>query len=163
MVSREATARTRTLPAGNSPGAAGFTLLELLVVLAILGLALAVAVPAFDRLAPGFSLQATVRDTASMLREARGLAIVRNREVAVVIDLDARTVGIEASNEVVRIDGDLGISLFSAAEERIGQGAGRIRFYPDGSSTGGRIGLSSGGRRYDVTVSWVTGGVGIRE
>jgi general secretion pathway protein H len=133
------------------------------VVLAILAVALAVAVPAFDRLAPGVSLRATARDAAALLREARSLAISGNREVAVIVDLEARSLGIAGSRAVERIDEDLGISLFSAAEERLDRGAGRIRFYPDGSSTGGRIRLTRGGNRYDVTVSWVTGGVTIRD
>lgn len=162
MAKRAATARIRTSPAGNDLEA-GFTLLELLVVLAILGGALALAVPAFDRLAPGVALRATARDTAAMLRHARDLAIAGNREIAVVVDLDRRSIGIDSSNTVERIDLDYGISLFSAAEERLDRGAGRIRFFPDGSSTGGRIGFSSGGARYDVIVSWVTGGVKIRD
>lgn len=131
--------------------------------LAILALALAVAVPAFDRLAPGFALRATVRDTAATLREARSLAIARNREVAVVVDVDARTVGIEASDRMAAVDERLGLSLYSAAEELIDRGAGRIRFYPDGTSTGGRVSFSLGDRRNEVTVSWITGMVAIRD
>lgn len=160
MAKWAAKARTRTSPAGNE---AGFTLLELLVVLAIVAGALALAVPAFDRLAPGIALRSTVRDTAAMLRAARDLAIAGNREVAVVVDLDRRSIGIDATGAVEPIDPGYGISLFSAGEERLDLGAGRIRFFPDGSSTGGRIGFSLGSVHYDVTVSWVTGGVKVRD
>jgi general secretion pathway protein H len=35
--------------------------------------------------------------------------------------------------------------------------AGSVRFYPDGSSTGGRIILSRSGSGYQVGVQWLTG------
>ena len=38
---------------------------------------------------------------------------------------------------------------------------GAIRFYPDGSSTGGRITVASGERKYLVDVDWLTGRVSI--
>jgi hypothetical protein len=38
---------------------------------------------------------------------------------------------------------------------------GQIRFFPDGSSTGGRIGLSRNDRRAAVAVDWLTGLVSV--
>ena len=134
-----------------------------MVTLAILALDLAVAVPAFDRLAPGFALRSAARDAAAMLREARGLAISRAGEVAVVVDLDARSIGIEGTDRLERFDDDVAIGLYSAAEELVDERAGRIRFYPDGTSTGGRIGLSAPSGRYDIKVSWITGAVTTHE
>ena len=40
---------------------------------------------------------------------------------------------------------------------------GAIRFYPDGSSTGGRITVSSGERKFLVDVDWLTGRVSIED
>ncbi len=40
---------------------------------------------------------------------------------------------------------------------------GAIRFYPDGSSTGGRITVASGERKFLVDVDWLTGRVSIKE
>jgi len=36
-----------------------------------------------------------------------------------------------------------------------------IRFYPDGSSTGGSIDLSVNGEGYRIKVDWLTGGVSL--
>jgi general secretion pathway protein H len=51
----------------------------------------------------------------------------------------------------------LSISITSAKEDRPNDHTGRIRFFPDGSSTGGRITLQSGKRQWHVNVSWLTG------
>ena len=40
---------------------------------------------------------------------------------------------------------------------------GRIRFYPDGTSTGGRVTLTGSGAKYDILVDWLSGRVKIVE
>jgi general secretion pathway protein H len=40
---------------------------------------------------------------------------------------------------------------------------GAIRFYPDGSSTGGRITVTFGRTQYLVDVDWLTGRVSITD
>jgi general secretion pathway protein H len=151
-----------TSPAGDRRRAAGFTLFELLIVLVILGLTLAVAVPLFARALPGLELKSSARTVAATMREARSLAIADNREIAVAIDLDTRTIDLAGLRSEALGDG-IDLRLFTAAEELIDRGAGRIRFYPDGTSTGGRIRLLAAGRIYDIDVDWITGAVSIRE
>jgi general secretion pathway protein H len=150
-----------TSPAGDRRRA-GFTLFELLIVLAILGLALAVAVPLFARALPGLELKSSARTVAATLREARSLAIADNREIAVAVDLDTRTIDLAGLRRETLGDG-IGLRLFTAAEELIDRGAGRIRFYPDGTSTGGRVRLLAAGRLYDVDIDWITGAVTVKE
>ena len=69
--------------------AAGFTLLEMLVVIVILALATAVAMPMLARPSDGVRVQATARDLINALRLTRAMA--RNAEVALAIDVDKRT------------------------------------------------------------------------
>ena len=150
-----------TSPAGD-PRRAGFTLFELLIVLVILGLTLAVAVPLFSRALPGLELKSSARTVAATLREARSLAIADNREIAVAIDLDTRRIDL-AGLRTETLDEGIDLRVFTAAEELIDRGAGRIRFYPDGTSTGGRVRLLAAGRLYDIDIDWITGAVSIRE
>jgi general secretion pathway protein H len=149
-----------TSRAGNRADGDGFTLLELLVVLVILGLTITLAVPMFTHAMPGVEAKAAARDVAAMMRAAHSLAITGNREVTVAVDLDRRTVELAGARSRTIAKG-IGIGLYTAAEELIDRGAGRIRFYPDGTSTGGRVRLSAGERKYDVTVDWISGSVKI--
>jgi len=61
----------------------------------------------------------------------------------------------------VRLPKGLRLSITSAKEDRPNDHTGRIRFFPDGSSTGGRITLQSGRREWHVNVSWLTGDVAV--
>jgi general secretion pathway protein H len=163
MVGKAVTGKTGTSRAGSRRWSAGFTLLEILVVLAILGLAIALAVPVISRAMPSLELKTTARSVAAALREARGLAIADNREVVVTVDLDNRLLSTGSGGKAVGLGRHLGISLYTAAEELIDAGAGSIRFFPDGTSTGGRVRVFLADRKYDVVVNWITGGVSIRD
>jgi general secretion pathway protein H len=57
----------------------------------------------------------------------------------------------------------LTLTLVGAATERIDRDVGGIRFYADGSSTGGRVTVASGEREYRVGVDWLTGQVTVAE
>jgi general secretion pathway protein H len=47
--------------------------------------------------------------------------------------------------------------MVTAAREVAATTVGRIRFFADGASTGGRISLSVGDTRRIVTIDWLTG------
>jgi general secretion pathway protein H len=51
------------------------------------------------------------------------------------------------------------LAMLTAQSEQIQDKTGNIRFFPDGSSTGGRITISAGERREDVDVDWLSGRV----
>ena len=140
----------------------GFTLIELLVVLVIMGLMMALAPAAFERVLPGLAHKSAARDVAASLRQARGRAIRGNREVAVIVDVDRRTLSTDGGAPK-RLDDDLAVSLVTGRSELLADGTGRIRFFPDGTSTGGRITLAGNGREYHVLIDWLTGGVTIRD
>ena len=53
------------------------------------------------------------------------------------------------------------LKLLTAQTEVESERKGAIRFYADGSSTGGRITVSAGERKYLVDVDWLTGRVSI--
>ncbi|MGD2020598.1 MAG: GspH/FimT family pseudopilin [Thiohalocapsa sp.] len=142
----------------HSPGIArGFTLVELLVVLAIGSLLLAVTPPLVTAVMPGVELKAAARRTAGALRLAREMAVARGRDAAWVLDVEQHRYGIEGDARSGNLPDGLSLELVAAEEEMRSEAVGAIRFYPDGSSTGGRVILKRGEMGYQVGVNWLTG------
>jgi general secretion pathway protein H len=137
----------------------GFSLLELLVVLTLMGLLYALVPPLFATGASGAELKAAARQVAAGLRKTRGHAIVTKQEALLTVDVEHRTFQLSGDTRVYALPGKAEVSVYTAQSEVAEETTGSIRFYPDGSSTGGRITVASGERRYRVDVDWLTGRV----
>lgn len=155
-------ARIGTWSTGDRSTAGGFTLLELLVVLTILGLALVLAMPTLGRYVPGLELRTEARDVANVLWEARARAIGRNEEVAVVVDGGRGSLAVEGKT-VLQLSRPIGISAPAGDVSAPAPDRTEIRFFPDGTSTGGRLTLALGERMKYVAVDWLTGAVSLTE
>lgn len=139
----------------------GFTLVELLVVMAIMVMAYAMTAPMIAAGLSAVNIKAAARQVASGLRQARSEAVVRNKEVALTLDVEQRQFSSSEEKRIHRIAQEIDISLFTAQAELVDAKRGAIRFFPDGSSTGGRVTLTRGERKYRVDVDWMTGRVKI--
>lgn len=139
----------------------GFTILELLVVLVIGAVAYSLVLGVPFRGASIADLKAAARTLASGLRQAQTTAMATRRDALLTIDLDAREFQVTGSEATRNLPKDLEISLYTAQQEVTSDKKGSIRFYPDGSSTGGRITLAVKERKYLVDVDWLTGRVSI--
>ena len=139
----------------------GFTILEVVVVLVLVGIiyTLMLAVPM--RGASVSDLKAAARTLASGLRQAQTTAMVTRRDAVLSLDLDAREYVMPGDTEARKLPDGIDLKLYTAQSEVTSERKGAIRFYPDGSSTGGRITVSAGERKYLVDVDWLTGRVSI--
>jgi len=151
------------LPAGSDLRQRGFTLLELLVVLAIAASLVAITPPLFSSVFPGLQLKSAARELAAAFRFAHGRAIVQQAESAVTIDVEGRTYQVSGRSGSRQLPKHIDISLFTALSEQTDASTGAIRFYPDGSSTGGGVTLSYGERSYRINIDWLTGRVRLEE
>lgn len=142
--------------------ARGFTLIELVMVLMLAALAITVAAVAVSRSLGSAKVRAAGQDLVAALRYTRAQAIVTRKQQALELDVEKRSYNAPRRGEV-QLPTDMELRLFTAAEERTGDTSGRVRFYPDGSSTGGRIKLVHRGRAWDVEIAWLTGEVRLRQ
>jgi general secretion pathway protein H len=142
-------------------GDAGFTMVEILVVLAILAVAATLAWPQTQS-ARTVDLEVAADTLSARLTEARTRAIARAASVNVDFDPTARRYIIGDDKRVVQLPPDLALTLTMARSELSAAGLARLTFMPDGSATGGTIRLARGPRRIDILVSWLTGGVELK-
>ena len=142
----------------RSPGrhpAAGFTLLEMLVVMALLGLAMTLVLPRLGSGGPAVQVRGAARDLAAAARAAQLDALTRNR----VVDLTVDAAGVHRDGRRLR-EFPTGLRLDLPGSEARSLA---LRFYPDGSSSGGAVDLALGPRRYTVAVDWLTGTARVQE
>jgi general secretion pathway protein H len=169
----------------RAPGAGrrsrGFTLIEVLVVLALMATAFALVAGAVTSALPGQQLRDATNRLAAEMRATRARAVATGVDQSFVIDTQARTWRSGASDALgepagavrgtkpgasadgVRRQGELDDALALGAtvarEEQPGPGLAAIRFFADGSSTGGRVVVRRGDAAWRVDVNWLTGAV----
>jgi general secretion pathway protein H len=132
----------------------GYTLMEALVVLGILALVLSLTLTTMPKRSER-SLEAEGAAISAVLRDAAIRAISRNVEVAVAVDPARKTIAVDSS-QVLLLRDDIDLTL-TAARSEIAGGQAKIRFYPDGSSTGGSLELRRGDVSVAIHVQWLTG------
>ncbi|MGD8999179.1 MAG: GspH/FimT family protein [Granulosicoccaceae bacterium] len=104
-------------------------------------------------------VRGAARQLAAGLRYTRSQAILGSQETELVLDLDRRTYRLPDKAREFQLAEELAITLVTARSEVITGEQGMIRFFPDGSSTGGRITVSKGNQTYIVDVDWLSGRV----
>lgn len=138
----------------------GFTLVELLVVFAIMALLVGLVPVAFERLRDASQYRDTVRTMLSQMRGARYRAMTEGQEVRFVVDLGRRYYGI-AGGPMRPWPETLQMRAIVAGSE-IAQGTAAIQFLPGGGATGGSIEVlrpAGGGIR--LRVDWLSGRVSL--
>lgn len=136
---------------------AGFTLVELIVVLAILAGLAALVAPAYSRTVESARLRSAASDVRATLARGRALAVAAARERVVAFDLSRGEFGVD--NEAVRrLPETIRLGAVLPGEERQEEGSVRVRFYPDGSGEEAEITVTAqDGGTLRVTVDPLTG------
>ena len=141
----------------------GFTLLEMLVALVIGVLLVTLVPPLLSGLGGGVELRSAARQLAAGLRSARNQAVTRQQEAVLTLDLAQHRFGVSGNPRVIALPNSVAFNLYTAQSELLDQTTGNIRFFPDGSSTGGAITVSNPKIAYRINVDWLTGAVDIVE
>ncbi len=141
----------------------GFTLIEVMLVLAIIAIAYTLLPRMVFSGVSGAELKTQARAVATGLRMTRDKAIQSKKEAAWLLDLENRTFTVPTDDTQHKLHEKLDVKLFTAQADLISEKVGSIRFYPDGSSNGGRVSVGAGGRVFEIDVDWLTGHVTIGE
>jgi general secretion pathway protein H len=140
----------------------GFTLIEMLVVIGVLGLIMVLMATSGPKRSHAIDMQAVVQQVAQAARLAHAQAIAGNRVVRMIFDAPGHHLRIDDTQSIA-LPPAMRVSLTAVSSGSIGGTLTAIRFNPDGSATGGRIELADGSRHALVGVDWLTGRVSVVE
>jgi len=133
--------------------AAGFTLLELLLVIVLMAVALGVLSFGLGRGLEAARERQALRDIVGALRQARTQSVLSGLPQQVRFDLPGHR--FQAPGQALgHWPADLGLQLTTAAD----LGAA-VAFFPDGSSSGGHLLLARGTQAWRIDVGWLLGDV----
>ncbi len=135
----------------------GFTLIELAVVLFIVVLGFTAIGTNIATGSQSSQFKAATRDLMSALRYARGQALISQMEIAVAVNLAENSYTVSNRDKVYQLPEKLELTMVIAQDEFKEDEIGQIRFYPDGSSSGGRITLDWGELSRRIDINWLSG------
>ena len=145
----------------------GFTLLELVLVLLLMGLIAGLTLPFVVSTLDRIKLQSEVRQIASAIQFTRSEAISRKTLFTFNVDINKSQywLAIPKQEEVTQskpIDETVQIMDYQRADETLTEGIFMILFYPRGNSSGGTIRFKSIDDKdeeniYAVTIDPITG------
>lgn len=145
------------LPSKSATSARGFTMVELLVAIAVVGLVLAAVIPQTSRFYESMQYRQAVRTVLATLGSARLQAVHSGKAQDVTLDPAARVLGFQGKTR--HLPDRISIRMRTAVEVNRGS-VGVIRFYPEGGASGGDIDIQSpSGPGVTITVDWLMGGV----
>jgi len=139
----------------------GFTLLEMVCVLAIIGLLSAVLLPFIPHNTSRARLQAYALEAATLLKADRNAAIRRGTDVATLVDPGSRRIVSGAGKNAIRVPDDVHFDATLPKTCNQKPAFSTISFFANGMSCGGSIALSRFDTGYEVRVNWFTGRVEI--
>ena len=141
--------RPRTCP--------GFTLVELIAAITIVGLVMAASVPASFRFYQSIQYREAIRDVTTALSSARFKAVNDGTTQDVLINPETNVLSL--NNDRKQLPANFKLTVYSARElNRDGEGV--VRFYPEGGSSGGDIDIAlPGGSGVKISVDWLVGRV----
>jgi len=139
----------------------GFTLLEMVCVIALIAMIAAVLLPFLPRHTSRSRLQAYALEAATLLKADRNTAIRRRADVSTLVDAPSRAIRSGATSQIVRIPDDVRFDALLPQTCRQRAALSTISFFADGMSCGGSIALSRLDTAYEIRVNWLTGRIEI--
>ena len=145
----------------NDSGQSGFSLLEMVCVIALIAIVAAVLLPAAPRQTSRSRLQAYALETATLLKADRDAAIRGRADVSTLVDARSRAIRSGATSQIIRIPDDVRFDALLPETCRQQPALSTISFFADGMSCGGTIAMARLDTAYEIRVNWLTGRIEI--
>ncbi len=133
----------------------------MLIVILLIGMAAAAVAVSASRGLDAERVRAAGTDLAAALRYTRTQAIVKGKPQVLALDVRGRSYQVPGK-PAQQLPDHMDLNVTSAREDQRDGHVARIRFFPDGSSTGGHVVLRRGARQWRINVAWLTGAVNIQ-
>ena len=158
----------------------GFSLIELVIVLVLIGVSVALVTPSLSRFSKRVEIKTAAQNISGILRYFRSESVQKGRVYQVVFDADLREVRVQAAEEEEKGEGEKGESKtvkktyplpagvqmkdFKISEPEFASDLPAIEFYPNGASNGGSVVVDGQDQKgYRIKVHFLTGMVEIEE
>jgi general secretion pathway protein H len=150
----------------------GFSLIELIVVLTIIGLSVSFVIPTLSKFSKTMELKGAVKKVSAILRYGRSEAVHKGRAYQVLFNPESREIRArlvetdenKTSEKVYFLPRGIDLKEIDAGSPQNPSDLPAIEFYPNGGSSGGRVVLNSQGRKgYGIKVHFLTGMVMVEE
>ncbi len=145
----------------------GFTLLEMVLVVMLIALMFTLVPRMMGSGVSGTELKSNVRALAAAMKLARDSAINTKREAFVTVNVETREFTTTFEDKTHKLNDQLTLKLFTSQADQITEQISSFRFYPDGSSNGGRVSVAAGeagnAREFAIDVDWLTGRVSVSD
>ncbi len=134
----------------------GFTLLELIIVMFLIGLTLSLAAVLFSNTLPSSKFSSTARELAASVRHARTLAQLKGEMQTLTIDIDSRKYGIDSVTSK-DIPPGVFIKVVDPLQGDIQTGKYQFSFPPIGGAEGGTIVLWNSKKTVRIEIDPIVG------
>ncbi len=133
-----------------------FTLIEIILVMVMIAVLATLASSRMFKSLEKAKIKAVGKDLVSALRYTRGQAVIKHADKTISFNVEQKTY--QAPNKkVVKIPQEVEMYVYTADSEIADDTTGKIRFFSDGSSTGGYVKIVYGKRIQKINVNWLTG------
>jgi general secretion pathway protein H len=139
----------------------GYSLIEVLLALALVSLALVVATSGLRRPSQNAELQSYVTELSVRLRKLRQQAITSQHPQEFRFDANARIYSFKPGGPAWKVPETLDVAMYGADLGSAQENISRLIFFFDGSCTGGTLEVSDGKATRRIVVQWLTGAISV--
>lgn len=151
------------MPTSLATTDAGYTLLELLVVVALVAMVLSAMPGVYGQLVPSYRVRQFAEDLANHARALREHA--RSHQVVTEIRYVQSDQAFLALGEDISVPASVTVEFTASSimNHQSDQDGGSVSFYPTGTSTGGTFNISGNGMQTQVVINWLSGAIEVRQ